>query len=156
MKIRIGARAAVYDRERDAILLVRCKGADYWHLPGGGWEAEKENILECAAREVKEETGLEVEIGRFLYMQEFHSAWDTIILESFFLSYPKGEITLREDHIDQDPDGSVEESGWFTRQQVAEMQVYPEVFRDRFWKELETPDEENDRFLGVNADMHTC
>jgi ADP-ribose pyrophosphatase YjhB (NUDIX family) len=46
---------------RGRIALVHRKDNDLWALPGGGMELG-ESIEDCAVREVKEETGLDVEI----------------------------------------------------------------------------------------------
>lgn len=52
----------------NALLLVRCafrSGAIVWMLPGGGRE-EREAEEACVAREVREETGLDVHVDRLL------------------------------------------------------------------------------------------
>lgn len=53
----------------DRILLVKLhnyeRNRDYWILPGGGRE-DNETEEDCVIREVKEETGLEVDIARLL------------------------------------------------------------------------------------------
>lgn len=53
------------------ILLVRHRKGNrqYWVLPGGRLEYG-ETFEECAVREIKEETGLEVEVVRFLFLSE--------------------------------------------------------------------------------------
>jgi len=55
----------------DKILLVRHRKGNrqYWVLPGGRLEYG-ETFFECAVRELKEETGLEVEVERFLFLSE--------------------------------------------------------------------------------------
>ncbi len=61
---------AVILRDDNALLLVRCifaDGRDWWMLPGGGREDETEE--ECVAREVREETGLDVRVERLLHDQ---------------------------------------------------------------------------------------
>jgi len=66
-RIRIGV-VIVQDEN---ILLVRHKkeGKTYWLLPGGGLEYG-ESIDECAKREVMEETGLNIEMERLLFLSE--------------------------------------------------------------------------------------
>jgi ADP-ribose pyrophosphatase YjhB (NUDIX family) len=53
------------------ILLVkhRKRNRQYWVLPGGRLEYG-ETFFECAVREIKEETGLDVEVQRFLFLSE--------------------------------------------------------------------------------------
>ncbi len=147
MKTRITARAAVYDARRGVILLVRNRKDAYWYLPGGGWEAERENIKECAAREVKEETGLEVGIGKFLYLYEFHESPDSIVLESYWLAAAADAAEINRDHVDEF--GSVGETRWFTREEMAEVDVYPETFRRDFWDMVADAAQDPDRFIGV-------
>jgi ADP-ribose pyrophosphatase YjhB (NUDIX family) len=64
-------RVAVVLVEDDQVLLVRHskRGESYWLLPGGGLDYG-EGIAECARREIREETGLEIEVERFLYLSE--------------------------------------------------------------------------------------
>ncbi|HEY9754143.1 MAG TPA: NUDIX hydrolase [Oculatellaceae cyanobacterium] len=61
----------VLDSDEKKILLVRHrKGSrQYWVLPGGRLEYG-ETFHECAIRELKEETGLDVAIERFLFISE--------------------------------------------------------------------------------------
>jgi len=50
----------------DAILLARQNyGRQYWSLPGGVMEAG-ESVEQAAIREVKEETGLDIQLGRLV------------------------------------------------------------------------------------------
>ncbi|SHL14436.1 NUDIX domain-containing protein [Hymenobacter psychrotolerans] len=54
----------------------------FWSPPGGGWQFG-ETIQECLRREFREETGLEVVVGRFLHLHEYRSD-DLQALELFF------------------------------------------------------------------------
>ncbi|WP_405495010.1 NUDIX domain-containing protein [Nocardia sp. NBC_00511] len=61
---RMGAGALFVD-ELDRVLLVEPTYKDYWELPGGVVEAN-ESPLAAAVREIDEELGLTVTLGRLL------------------------------------------------------------------------------------------
>ena len=70
MKYGISAAALVVRDARVLLVNHREPGCyDFWVPPGGSLEGS-ESILECARRETFEETGLEVELERILYIQE--------------------------------------------------------------------------------------
>src|SRR5512140_330157 len=60
----IGAFAIIFN-ENGQVLLSHRRDMDAWNLPGGGLES-RELPSEAVIREVKEETGLEVEIERLV------------------------------------------------------------------------------------------
>jgi ADP-ribose pyrophosphatase YjhB (NUDIX family) len=64
-------RISVVVVENDKILLVRHRKGNrqYWVLPGGRLEYG-ETFIECGVRELKEETGLDIQIERFLFLSE--------------------------------------------------------------------------------------
>ncbi len=63
-KFTIGVFAIIFDQER-RVLLCHRNDYDFWNLPGGGLE-EGESPWGGVMREVKEETGLEVEVVKLL------------------------------------------------------------------------------------------
>ncbi|GAB2565116.1 NUDIX hydrolase [Gracilibacillus alcaliphilus] len=58
------AYVLLFDEQHEKVLMVKNKGANssYYTLPGGAVEAG-ETLEEAAIREVKEETGVDIEIG---------------------------------------------------------------------------------------------
>lgn len=60
---RIGVYALIFDKEH--VLLAHRRDIDWWNLPGGGMEIG-ETVEEAVSREVKEETGLEVQVERLV------------------------------------------------------------------------------------------
>ncbi len=64
-EIRIGASAVIFNTTKDKILLTKRADNKQWCLPSGGMNPG-ESISETCIREVKEETGLEVQIVRLI------------------------------------------------------------------------------------------
>lgn len=64
-KIILNATSVVIVNDNNEVLLQHRSDNHLWGLPGGLLELE-ESIAECAIREVKEETNLDVELTRFL------------------------------------------------------------------------------------------
>ena len=60
---RIGVNALIFDDGR--VLLAHRRDIDWWNLPGGGMEIG-ETVEEATCREVREETGLEVQVERLV------------------------------------------------------------------------------------------
>lgn len=150
MNIRILSRVVVYDQAENKILLVKNKGTNFWYAPGGGWEYEKENVLQCAEREVIEEVGLKVNIKRLLYAQEFHATEDTIFFEMFWLAVPKEGVEIDEAHIDLDPNGQVETAKWYSKDELQELKVFPKRLKNTFWDNIIRMLEDEDPFIGVS------
>ncbi|MEK7660329.1 MAG: NUDIX hydrolase [Patescibacteria group bacterium] len=152
-KIKPIARVITYKPDENKILLVRNKGTKFWYAPGGSWEYEIENIVECAKREVLEETGMHVEILKLLYLQEFHGIEgeiENICLETFWLAKMSHEQALNEAHIDLDPNGAVEEAKWFTKDDLQDLKVFPKRLKNTFWENIKFFAESEDPFIGVS------
>ncbi len=147
MTIRFVTRVVTYNSAKEKILLVKNRDQSFWYPPGGGWEYEQENIVQCAEREVIEETGLAVKIKRLLYVQEFHESSDFISFETVWLALPTGTTDLNELHVDQDVDGKVEKAQWFSHDEVQKITVYPERLKKTFWENIENFLHDEDPFI---------
>src|SRR5437588_10614725 len=60
---RIAVSALIFEEGR--VLLAYRRDIDWWNLPGGGMEVG-ETVDEALCREVREETGLEIEVERLV------------------------------------------------------------------------------------------
>ncbi len=64
-KVILNACSVVIVNEKDEVLLQKRSDNSLWGLPGGLMELD-ESIAECAIREVKEETNLDIELTHFI------------------------------------------------------------------------------------------
>lgn len=146
-ELRVVCRVITYDPVTCSILLVRNRGQEWWYAPGGGLDIPSESILENAKREVFEETGIYVNITRFLYLQTLYiEKQDSTWLELFWLAEPVGNTEISQKHTDQF--GVVEEAAWFTYSEIQTITVYPEIIKKSFWNVVARIIQEEDRYLG--------
>jgi ADP-ribose pyrophosphatase YjhB (NUDIX family) len=136
-----GVRVVVRDEE-GRILLVRQRheGRGIWMLPGGAIEAN-ETSREAAAREVLEETGLTVQIGRLLWHIEEVSEPRGQRFVNFFLA----RVTAGSARLGTDPELGeaqvLEDIGFFSRAEAGALDaLYPEALRDEVWIAMEDGD----------------
>ncbi len=140
-KIRI--RVAVVLRQGDQVLLVRHhkQGMKYWLLPGGGLEIG-ETIEECARRELKEETQLDIDVGDFLFMNEsippdHHRHVVNLYYEGKIIG---GELKMGNDE-------ALYEVGFVDIEQIPELTFFPNV-KAELLEWLKSPDSIQRRSLG--------
>ena len=132
--MRFGISAGGLVVEENKLLLVhhyREREFDFWVPPGGRVEGY-ESVFDCAARETLEETGLEVEPERILYIQEFVEPGYHFV--KFFIQCDLigGQIT---DANQKDGEDFLVEIDYFSQQEIAEINVHPEILKDRFWRD---------------------
>lgn len=90
--------------ENNEILLVQQKLSDKrnWSLPGGRLE-RGETLSQGLIREMKEETGLDVEIVRMLYLCDVAASSNTILHITFLIKRIGGKIELPSNEFDENP-----------------------------------------------------
>jgi ADP-ribose pyrophosphatase YjhB (NUDIX family) len=143
---RIRAAAAVI--EADQVLLVAHQFPNQrraWLLPGGGVELG-ETVVEAAAREVQEETGLEARIGRLLFWREFFD-WRHC-LELIFLAQPTGG-RLNVGHDPEFDHQVIKDVGWFPLADLAAVPIVPAVLQQRLPTAWQTGFEGQALYLGL-------
>lgn len=134
-----GVRVILLDEEQ-RVLMVRQHhdGKDIWMVPGGGVEAG-ENSRDAGAREVLEETGLQVKMGRLVWHVEEVSEERGHRFVNFFLA----ELTGGSLELGMDPEFDQEhqvlrEVRFMSREEISQLEVlYPEYLKDELWSFLE-------------------
>lgn len=120
----------------ERVLLVHHRRAgryDFWLPPGGGLEGH-ESLLEGAAREVHEETGLVVRAERLLYVQELLEPGKRIFKSFVLCTEVGGALSLA--HRVEDERDFLVDARFFTCAERADLEVRPAVFRAGFWADL--------------------
>jgi len=133
----------------DQLLMVSHIGHDgeiFWVPPGGGSEIG-EDVLECAQREVFEETGIRAKAERVLYVQEVLDAKHHQVKFWVLCTYRDGEITR--DHLVPEEVDELFEARFMSRDEVARENVFPEILRSGFWEDLEKGFADV-RYLGIS------
>jgi ADP-ribose pyrophosphatase YjhB (NUDIX family) len=124
MSMKIISRAIL--TRNNSVLLVKNVNKDYWSLPGGYWEWDKETLKECATRELLEETGCRVYIKDLLFVQEFESKSSKVIEFVWSASIKQGQKDIKSIlHKDIDTESEIEQIKWFNFDTLEEISVRP-------------------------------
>ena len=132
-----GVRVIVLD-DNERMLLVRQhhEDRDIWMVPGGGI-LDDESASQAAVREVKEETGLDIEVdGLLWHVEEVSERGQRFV--NFFKAHvcgPVWEPSLGTDPELADDAQVLREVRFMSRDEMAQLEVfYPEYLKDEFWE----------------------
>ena len=143
-----GVRVIVLDN-KNRMLIVRQhhEGRDIWMVPGGSIE-DGEYGIQAAVREIKEETGLDIEVDRLLWhVEEVSQRGQRFV--SIYLAFPLDPDA--EPVLGSDPelgDNQVlREVRYMSREEIKELDnFYPEPLRGEFWTMLNDGELDYDAF----------
>jgi len=128
-EFRVSAGAIVIHEGK--ILLVRyvnSNGKSYLVGPGGG-VLVNESTSQAAAREVKEETNLEVSPGKVVYIEDLLAKKHQITKIWFLCNLLGGELEKTQNAVEE----GIIEVGWYRRDQLKNEIVYPAVLLSHNW-----------------------
>ena len=142
MRHRIRAAGILVDQDRILMVNENDGGRSYWVPPGGGFEAADGNTRNTVKREVWEETGLSVTVGELLFVREFcETARGIYHVEQFYMvDQWQGEVSLKNLEALTGEVRSISQARWLTRQELAEVDVFPSQLRDLLWDKLDQGD----------------
>lgn len=128
-------RAGAIIIENGCVLLVTNAAADYYYTVGGGIHFD-ETAEQAVLREVKEETGVDYEVDRLVFVNEaffteecgVHKGKDFHEVAMYFLMKPRGTQEIHSDSYCCDGKETLE---WVALSKLKSVKVYPEFFADR-------------------------
>lgn len=134
--IRLAVRGIILHQNRLLLVNAYKSRGDLWCAPGGGAEPHQ-SLPDNLAREVFEETGLQVTVGAPCLLNEFHDPErDYHQTEIFF------RCTLVSGVLDpswEDPEQIVSLRRWVTREEMAGLTVRPKSLAAVAWGDKDAP-----------------
>lgn len=134
---KIAAKAIIFDREGRVLVLRKsleergAKDHHGWDFPGGGLEPD-EPIMDALAREVREETGLQVNVISPVYVYDEVQEEKHLVILKFVCHEPVGKLSLSSEH---------ESAYWFRVEHLQKSEL-PEWMKDevmRAWHLYQNP-----------------
>jgi 8-oxo-dGTP diphosphatase len=131
---RISAGAIVEHNGRVLVVRHHRPGRyDFWVCPGGGVQGD-ESLSVAAAREVREECGLEVRVSQLAYVEELINPECRHVKFWFAGQFVAGELSVAHpkaiaEHIVQ--------AGWLSPSELEGKIVFPPVLSGQYWQDRE-------------------
>jgi len=127
---RISAAAIIIQDKKT--LLVRYNdrhGRSYLVGPGGGVHSDEESMTQALNREVKEETGLDINPVKLLFVEEFLSSQNRHVKIWFLCNIIGGTVEKTQGAIEE----GITEVRWYGRDELTNEVVYPTVLLEESW-----------------------
>ena len=108
--------------------------------------SDDESITQALKREVKEETGLEVDPFKLLFVEDFLSSQNKHVKIWFLCNVVGGQVDKTQGAVDE----GIVEVKWYGRDELTNEVVYPSVLLDENWELFFTYNFEA-KYLGFNV-----
>lgn len=121
MELKVATGVVIENDKGEVLLIQKCRGPyiGYWVVPGGRINPG-ERSEDCAIREVKEETGLDIEIVRNLGYEEditeVNGKLTHLILPQFYAKFKGGKLKASDDAKD---------ARWFRKEELKKLKLLP-------------------------------
>ncbi len=108
---------------------LRPEKYDFWVAPGGGVK-EAESLEAAAARETREESGLDVAVSKLVYIEELMNPECRLVKFWFAATLVGGAIdTSHPDSVAE----HIVQAAWLTQEDIAQKVVFPPVLLSQYW-----------------------
>lgn len=98
-KPRIIVSAVIQNGNKVLLTKEILESGEKWIMPGGGVEFG-ENLVEAVKREIKEELGMDIEVGKLLgHREAIYTQYNYHTVIFFFLAKPLGNFILSEKQV---------------------------------------------------------
>ncbi|NQT83428.1 NUDIX hydrolase [bacterium] len=124
------------------VLLARqhvSEGQDFWIVPGGGLKKD-EGLLDCARREIAEETGLEIEPVQLLYVGDFFKGGKHVVDMFWLGEVVGGELRRCVEELDS--------LQFFEIERLGRLDMRPSAIAERLESDLREGFERGAVYLG--------
>ena len=125
--LQVTARALII---KNSQLLLVSNDYKLWYTPGGHLKPS-ETLAECIIREVKEETGIDVQPSQIVYVAEFFDRKYSVHKVEVYFTAHMCVDELPKDWSDQD--GLVKTAQFFDFELLKEIHVVPEFLKTGKW-----------------------
>lgn len=148
-KMKTRLRVGVVLIEEAKVLVVRMhreEGEDIYVFPGGGVD-ENEGIFEAAIREVKEETNLNLEIVKILYLKDLYSDNDRAV-EIVMLGKIKGGSLAKGRDPEDKGKNILKDIGFIDIKDIEKLNFHPKQIKDILYSDFKKNFSEDTKYLG--------
>ncbi|MFT4417198.1 NUDIX hydrolase [Fredinandcohnia humi] len=120
-----GAAGICINEHNELLMVLQGKPDEkkLWAVPSGGKEGQ-ESFEECCIREIREETGYDVEIVQSLHIKKGITYGIPVEVHYFEVQIIGGESSI------QDPDGLIYKVAWKSEEETAHLELSFEEDRD--------------------------
>jgi 8-oxo-dGTP diphosphatase len=137
-RIELRAQAAIFDEGRLLCARHVKAGGAYWVLPGGHVEAG-ETLWATAVREVEEETGLVLEVGRLWALSEFLDCGRQVVECTFLATSWHGTATAGHDPEGASHEASLAGVAWLDRERFEHETFLPPTLAGQLREHWDDP-----------------
>ena len=114
---------------KQGLLMVRHRGLTtagyFWSPPGGGMKFGQ-SAADCLKQEFREETGLQISVGKLLFVNEFHNVPLHAVELFFLVKQTGGKLTTGFDP-EMSPEGQIIEEVRYFKQEDFEKENGPQL-----------------------------